>query len=329
MLFRALALSLAAHCLIFGTYKWGQLQGWWRPRPIPEWLRFMQRHIPKPTMSIPLLLPKPKAATPPKEELMSFVDVDPALATPEPPKVKKYYGAANTQAASPVIKQAELPQLKGQQTAMIKTTDPGEAKMVQPAPKPQPKPEERPQPSEPKPAQQAEPQPKSPPIQKPGDLAFAKPQEALPENAQANPEPSSRPRTVEEALKKHGIQSQKMSFDGGANRLSMDSSLDVSRTATGDYDAELVDAVQQRWNKLLENRNNLASGKVVVSFKLKADGRIMDAKVETSEVSDIPALLCRKAIEDPAPYRKWPLEMRRELVSDTREMRFTFYYLNP
>ena len=36
--------------------------------------------------------------------------------------------------------------------------------------------------------------------------------------------------------------------------------------------------------------------------------------------------LCQRAVLDPAPFEKWPSDMRRIIGSDRREVRFTFYY---
>jgi hypothetical protein len=137
-----------------------------------------------------------------------------------------------------------------------------------------------------------------------------------------------RPRSLEEARRRAGLQGDKMKQDGGSRRLAMDSSLDVMRTASGDYDREFVDAVQQRWFKLLDERNSTVPGKVVLEFRLYYDGRITDMKMPQNEVGELLGLICQKAVLDPAPYRRWPTEMRREINADFRDIKFTFYYLS-
>jgi hypothetical protein len=49
-------------------------------------------------------------------------------------------------------------------------------------------------------------------------------------------------------------------------------------------------------------------------------------QILASDVGDILALLCRKAVEGNVPYRPWPGDMRRLIGADFREVTFTFYY---
>ena len=49
-------------------------------------------------------------------------------------------------------------------------------------------------------------------------------------------------------------------------------------------------------------------------------------KVLENTVTEKLALLCQKAVLDPAPYDQWPREMRLKAGADFREIRFTFYY---
>jgi hypothetical protein len=37
-------------------------------------------------------------------------------------------------------------------------------------------------------------------------------------------------------------------------------------------------------------------------------------------------MLCQSAILNPAPYPRWPAQMRQTIASNSREIRFTFYY---
>ena len=102
---------------------------------------------------------------------------------------------------------------------------------------------------------------------------------------------------------------------------------DTKATPFGEYDAAFIAAVEQAWYNLLEN-NLLSqrSGRVVLEFKLNSDGRITEMKVQGNEVGEILGMICRNAVELPAPYPKWPSDMRRMIGSNTREIRFTFFY---
>ena len=129
-----------------------------------------------------------------------------------------------------------------------------------------------------------------------------------------------------EAMAQHGMLGEKSRQDGGVKRLRMDSSLDAMKTSYGDYDREFIDAVRTRWYQLLEGRSSEGSGKVVVSFRMLPDGRITDLNMVRNEMSDLLGLICQQAIFDPAPYRPWPEEMRRDIAKEYRDITFTFYY---
>ena len=67
-------------------------------------------------------------------------------------------------------------------------------------------------------------------------------------------------------------------------------------------------------------------GKVVVEFRMHFDGRVTDVKVNDADVGELYSLFCQKAIQDPAPYPRWPSDMRRQLQADYRDVRFSFFY---
>jgi outer membrane biosynthesis protein TonB len=77
---------------------------------------------------------------------------------------------------------------------------------------------------------------------------------------------------------------------------------------------------------LLEHVSSGGSGKVVVEFRLHPDGRITDLRMAENEMSDLLGLICAQAIREPAPYRPWPEEMRRDIPKEYRDVTFTFYY---
>jgi hypothetical protein len=104
--------------------------------------------------------------------------------------------------------------------------------------------------------------------------------------------------------------------------------LDVKGTPAGDYMQRMSDAVQSRWNKLLEDQSADVTGKVVLNFKLHPDGRVTDMKMVQNEVTDLQEATCERAVMDPAPYEKWSREMRLSLPTDSYDITFTFYYEN-
>ena len=104
--------------------------------------------------------------------------------------------------------------------------------------------------------------------------------------------------------------------------------LDAKGTEFGRYDAMFVAAVRDRWFDLLESREyaSEAHGRVALQFKLHHDGRITEMKVAENTVSETLSLICQKAVLDPAPFEKWPTEMRLLVGADFRRIQFTFYY---
>jgi outer membrane biosynthesis protein TonB len=141
------------------------------------------------------------------------------------------------------------------------------------------------------------------------------------------PEPKpARPRTVAEARAAKGLPpSEKMRQEGGVQRRDIQSTLDVQATAYGDYDAQIINAIRSRWYSLLSGKHSPV-GKVVVEFKLHANGTISELRTIDANVDNLFQYLCEAAIQEPSPYQKWPVEMRRVLGGDSREVRFTFFY---
>jgi hypothetical protein len=316
---------------------------------------------------------------------MTFVEVDPALAS-EPPKDSKYYSTHNTVAANPKP-QADTkdPKIDGAETRMARLfTNP----KPQPKPTPQPlqpaipaKQQESPAPAPPAPATppkeekppevrpeskpdsktepakplevladrtldkaEAQPDMKKPGGETIGELALAKPEKTEQVNREpgkgtpvaANPlitDPGppprhERPRTLAQAYQQNPMLTGKlMQQDGGVHRPGH-ISIDAKGSPFGAYDAAFIAAVQERWYQLLEKNTYMLDrrGKVVLDFRLRYDGRINAMTVNDNTVGDVLGLLCQRAVLDPAPYARWPGDMRRMVGGDYREVRFTFYY---
>lgn len=102
----------------------------------------------------------------------------------------------------------------------------------------------------------------------------------------------------------------------------------MQANALGSYDAKFIAAVQQCWFALLEEQRYSLDrvGKVVLDFRLTPDGRITDMKVAQSDVGEIYTTICELAITKPAPYEKWPNDVRKLVGGNFRDVRFTFYY---
>jgi hypothetical protein len=320
----ALGISLALHLALFATW---EFRGRLAAAPfLPRWLQALLTPSP-PTA----LAARPPKDQPLREAPLLFVEVDPAVATAEPPKDALYYSSMSSLAANPeATRDANKPKIDGQQDRIVRTFD---ALRPQPVPaSPPPAPEVKAPPRQPERAE-AQPQPEG--GQTPGDLALAKPQleprpPAAGEAKAAAPRPAAppRPRTLAQARMQKGILAgEKVKMDGGVKRRGV-ASLDVKGTTFGVYDAAMVAAVQKRWDDLLEEAKFAGDrrGKVELTFRLHYDGRVSDMKRLYSDVGDLWALYCQKAIQDPSPYEPWPADMRRMVGASYRELRFTFYY---
>jgi len=97
-----------------------------------------------------------------------------------------------------------------------------------------------------------------------------------------------------------------------------------------DYDHEVINAILKHWQELRSNypagapgRN---TGKVVVDFRLHADGRIGVVKTVSSDVDSVLTYLCQQAVNDLAPYPRWSEEMIHQLGVESRVIRIAFDY---
>jgi protein TonB len=185
----------------------------------------------------------------------------------------------------------------------------------------------------------AKPEPvvKPEPVQKPDPnaLVMAKPTPKPPEpplpKADEGDAPKARPRTIKEALARqppNQLAGQKMKQEGGVKHAAISSSLDVTATAFGAYDAMIIAAIQNHWYSLLDERNfgYERSGRVTISFRLHADGTVTNVEFKDNTVGAGLGLLCQSAIKDPAPYPSWPGDMRRKIGVEYRDVTFTFLY---
>jgi hypothetical protein len=315
-IFRAFAISFLLHFFLFFIIEAGHSAGLWKTRALPPSV------LQKIAANRAVLNQQKKDNEP---VVLQFIEVDPAQAAEEP-KDAKLYSTANTQAANPDTRvNSNTPKIEGAQEKVLKTVD-----VTKLEPKPQPPPQlqkkDTLQPNLKQTAEASEPvgdtkqNTLTPQEKEQRDVTFDRPQQ--------KPQPA-RPRTLADARAAKGIiEGPKMKQEGGVNKYALESSMDVKSSPFGSYDAQFIAAVQARWFGLLEQRQYLGneSGKVVVEFRLYSDGRIMQMNVAEAEVSETLAGMCQRAITDPAPYAKFPADLRRLLGKDYRDVRFTFHY---
>jgi hypothetical protein len=230
----------------------------------------------------------------PARPMLMFVDVSEAQAVAQEPKDAKRYSDRNSIAANPELnKDLNEPKIDGTQENSPKTEASSQKKFDQLMPDP--------------------PKPKL----SPGNMTIAKVD-------LKKPEEKKRPRTIKEAMLQRG---EKAKQDGGALQRP-NATYDVKATGFGAYDRAFIDQISDRWYDLLDSMSYDAyrQGKVVVQFVLNYDGRISEMKVVESTVTETLSLLCQKAVLDPAPFDKWPREMRLMVGEDSRRITFTFNY---
>jgi hypothetical protein len=303
----ALLLSLSVHLAIWGGYELGKEFGWWKSWHIPVWLHHPVKKN-----------PPPPAPTQTDNNPMIFVDVEQSEATP--PKKTIYYSDRNSHAANPdEDKNSNQPKLNGKQKDVPKTED---------TPR-----QTKPQPTAP-PEQQLRPSPETQPTEaanqtSPMNLGDQKlTQLADKTTTEQKPSPQQpRPRTLKEAMEQQHMPGLQMQQDGGAHRR-LTPSFDVQATPFGEYDRALIDAVQNRWYNLLDSQRFAEdrTGRVTVRFKLEYDGTVQDVEILENGVGAVLSYVCQAAIEQAAPFGKWPDDMRREIGANFREITFTFDY---
>lgn len=317
-LFWAVGVSIVFHLLCYGGYQLGRKFDVWEVIRWPVWLQKVVAVVQP--IADPSKQPQPEVM---REVPLVFVDVNPQLAVPEPPKDTKFYSDKNSEASNPIMdRDTGAPKITGKQEEIIKAQDVERSKF------------DRLQPAVPKAEETREPEVARPRTPQPvGDLVMAKPEtETRQDKGTAE---SARPRTVQEARARQSrnqLMGEKMKQEGGVSRLKIDPGFDVKASPLGNYDLVLIQAVEQHWQNLLDEIRFSFDrhGRVVVSFRLHHDGRITNAQILENTVDDrqegILGLICQKAITDPSPYPRWPPEVRRELAKDYRDCSFAFYY---
>ena len=288
----ALAISLFAHVLIFSGYVLS--------REIPS----LRRIIWVAANSRPVPVQR-------NEEPIEFATVD--NPSTEMPKNAKYYSNKNSLAANPDANQdTDQPKLNGKQTDAPDTRDVSDyrpsksttgadqrevdASMQQPGPKPS---------------------------ESAGDLTLGKPDQM--------PQQQPRPRTLKQAYQEmaNRVPSMTMKEEGGVRRHDKISSLDIQLTGFGDYDAQFFGAVRDNWMNELESQKFADDriGKVVLIFNLNSNGQITEMRVAQTNVGELLAYVCEKAVLEGAPYAPWTEEMRLKL-GESRQLTLIFDYLN-
>jgi outer membrane biosynthesis protein TonB len=317
-LIAALLFSLLLHLGVWGGYVEGNKLGWWQKLHLPAWLQPAAKKF-----ALQALF---------AHDSQPDIFVDVSHADMDAPDRARYYSNKNSRAANPEPAVANAPKIAGTQTDVPKTEDvPKPAKPAEDTPKVESKPQvTQLQPTMPPPQPQLAKAETPEPPETPGETDLPKPKPPpVVTNSPAPPTPPQRPRTLKEALaQRDQLPGPAMQQSGGVARHAMWSSLDAKATPFGDYDRAIIEAVSQRWYDLLDSRRFAQdrSGKVMLRFKLKPDGTIIEMQTTDNNVGELLGYLCQEAIEEAAPFAKWPPDMVRMIGANYREISFTFYY---
>jgi outer membrane biosynthesis protein TonB len=136
----------------------------------------------------------------------------------------------------------------------------------------------------------------------------------------SRPQPRPRPRLAPDLVEAPLRQSQ------GASTQRGEVAIDATFSAFGEYQQQLIIAVQRGWFQEIEFFQPLdAAVWVHVRFVLQADGSVRDLRVVESTASELATFLCTAAIEKRSPFRPWTREMT-EVFGQEQTLNFRFFY---
>lgn len=138
---------------------------------------------------------------------------------------------------------------------------------------------------------------------------------------QAQPSPRPRPRVDPQSISGLVRQTQGGVRDTGVL------SWDAKMTPFGEYLALMSEPIKNKWHALARSAVQNENGtRVVIKFTLHRDGSVSDVEVSESNARSLTAaVICKDAIENPAPYREWPPEMVARF-GDEETFEFGFWY---
>lgn len=263
-----------------------------------------------------------------RDNTLKTFDTTQPSKTPPPPAPQEIVQAPEPQAAAPEPPPPTPEPLVVREVAPVPPPVPPEVRREASEPREVPKPS--PPPGETLLAK-VTPAPVDSTVREPAEPVAPRPPPAV-EKVEKSPEPArkaSRPRTLAAARAAKGaIVGERMRQEGGVSRSALQSSLNVKASPLGDYNYRMVLAVQDQWYRLLEEQHFALDrqGQVVITFNLFSDGTVKDIQIKESNVGDTLSFLCELSVMRPAPFGKWPPDVRRLIGGDTVPVTFTFNY---
>jgi len=136
----------------------------------------------------------------------------------------------------------------------------------------------------------------------------------------AKPIPRARP-----TLSPDLINGVVMRSEGSASRRGA-LAIDATFSEFGEYQQQFYAALQAGWYQEIDFFQPIdTSTRVVVSFRITADGVIHDVDVLHSTASQIATLICQTALTKRSPYRPWTKEMVA-VFGQARSLQVVFHY---
>ncbi len=138
--------------------------------------------------------------------------------------------------------------------------------------------------------------------------------------AEVKPVPRARP-----TLSPDLVQGPLMRSEGSASRRGS-LAIDATFSEFGEYQQQFYAALQAGWYQEIEFFQPIdTSTRVVVSFRITADGVIHDVEVLHSSASEIATLICQTALTKRSPFRPWTEEMVK-VFGQERVLQVVFHY---
>ena len=116
-----------------------------------------------------------------------------------------------------------------------------------------------------------------------------------------------------------------MRSEGSASRRGT-LAIDATFSEFGEYEQQFYAALQAGWYQEIEFFQPIdTSTRVVVSFRITADGLIHDVELLHSTASEIATLICQTALTKRSPFRPWTKEMVK-VFGQERTLEVVFHY---
>ena len=138
---------------------------------------------------------------------------------------------------------------------------------------------------------------------------------------EAKPLPRARPRLPPDL-----VQGPLMRSTGSARRRGT-LAIDSTFSQFGEYEQQFYAAVQAGWYQEIDFFQPIdTSARVVVQFRIQADGTVDEVVVLNTTAGEIATLICQTALTKRSPFRPWTEEMV-QVFGRERVMKVAFSYL--